>query len=92
MAYPNHNISFHIYTDASNYQMWAIISKKLTNTQQNCHTMEKEILSIVMVLETFCSMHLDAKLFIYIDHKNHTFVNVNCCRIFCWQLFIEEFG
>ncbi len=102
MAYPNHNIPIHIYTDASNYQMCAIIvqlkrpvvywSKKLTNTQQNCHTMEKELLSIVMVLETFCSMYLDAKLFIYIDDKNLTFANLNCCRIFCWQLFVEEYG
>ncbi len=28
MTYPNHNIPFYIYTNASNYQMGAIIIKK----------------------------------------------------------------
>ncbi len=53
MAYPNHTLPFHIYTDTSNYQMGAIIiqqkqpvvywSRKLTQTQQNYHTMKKEL-------------------------------------------------
>ncbi|KAL7460052.1 hypothetical protein ACHAXS_000520 [Conticribra weissflogii] len=92
MTYPKHNIPFHIYTDASDYQMGAIIVQKLTNTQQNYHTMEKELLSIVMVLEMFCSMLLGDKLLIYTGHKNLTFVNLNCHCILCWQLFIEEYG
>ncbi len=63
MTYPNHNIPFHIYTNAPNYQRGVIINqlkqpvaywcKNLTNTQQNYHTMEKELLSIVMGLEKF---------------------------------------
>ncbi len=99
MAYPNHNTPFNIYTDASDYQMGAVIvqlncpaaywSKELTNTQQNYHTTEKELLSIVVDLETFHSMLLGAKLFIHTDHKNLTFTNHNCHRVLCWCSFVE---
>ncbi len=102
MAYPNHNLPFHIYMDASNYQMGAVIiqqkcpvaywSRELTNTQQNYHTMEKELLSIVMVLEEFHSMLLGTELFIYTDHKSLTFANLNCCCVLCWQSYVEEYG
>ncbi len=57
MAYPNHNILFHTCMDVSDYQIGTIIihqqcpiaywSCKLTETQQNYHTVEKELLSIV---------------------------------------------
>ncbi len=80
--------------DASNYQMGAVIiqqkrpveywSRKLTETKQKYHTMEKEILSIVMVLEEFCFMLLCKELFIYTDHKNLTFAMLNCRHVLCW--------
>ncbi len=51
MAYPNHNIPFHIYTNASDFQMGTVIiqqkspfpywSCKLTDPQCNYQTMEK---------------------------------------------------
>ncbi len=73
VAYPNHNIPFHIYNDASDYQMVAIIIQqkwpvaywlcKLTETQQNYHTMKKELLSIVMVHEELSAKEHGAKLF-----------------------------
>ncbi len=79
MAYPNHNIQFHKYTNASNYQMGTEITQqkfpvlqwtcKLTEIQQNYHTMLIELFYIFMILKKFQSLLLASELFIYTDHK-----------------------
>ncbi len=62
-AYPDHNNRFDVYTDATDFQLGpciiqerrpvAYFSQKLTKSQQNYKTMEKEILSIIATLEKF---------------------------------------
>jgi hypothetical protein len=62
-AYPDHNKRFNVHTNASDFQLGACIiqegrlvayfSQKLTKSQQNYTTMEKEMLLIVATLEEF---------------------------------------
>jgi hypothetical protein len=62
-AYPDRNKWFGIFTDASDFQLGACIIQegrsvayflqKLTKSQQNYTTMEKEMLSIVATLKEY---------------------------------------
>ena len=66
-AYPHYSKPFHLYTDASDFQLGAAIiqdingiptpiayySKKLDKAQHNYTTTEKELLAIIMVLKIY---------------------------------------
>eukprot|EP00957_Ditylum_brightwellii_P205164 15342615-Ditylum_brightwellii.AAC.1 len=102
IIYPNHNLLFQLYTDTSDYQMGPGVmqngkvvtywSRKLTKSQHNYTTMEKNILSIVMCFKEFWSMLLETQITVFTDHNNSTFCTLNVQHVLHWCLFLEEFG
>jgi len=103
LCYPDHNKPYHIFVDASDYQLGAVIiqdnepvaffSRKLSAAQQNYTTMEKEMLSAVECLKEFHSLIYGCpELHIYTDHKNNTMKNLTSRRVLTWRLFLEDYN
>ena len=77
---PDFSKPFEIHTDASKYQLGAVItqenkpiaffSRKLNKAQRNYTVTELELLAIVETLKEFCSILLGQDITVYIEHKN----------------------
>ena len=80
LTFPNFEKEFHIYTDASDYQLGAVImqenkplafySCKFNKGQKHYTTGEQELLSIVETLKESKNILFGQKLIVHTDHKN----------------------
>ena len=102
MCYPNHNKPFYIYTDASDYQLGAVIyqeqrpiaffSRKLNPAQQRYPASDKEALCIQEVLLEYRDILYGADITIETDHQNLIQRDIKSPRLLHWRLLIDEFA
>jgi len=102
LAYPDFNKPFQIHTDASHYQLGAVVSqdgrpiafysRKLNPAQTRYTTTERELLSIVETLKEYKNILLGSEIEVFTDHKNLVYKNFNTERVMRWRLLLEEFG
>jgi hypothetical protein len=87
LSYPDFNKPFHIHTDASHYQLGAVISQdnhpiafyscKLQLAQVRYTTTERELLLIIETLKEFQNILLGQQIVVHTDHQNLTHKNFN---------------
>ena len=102
LTFPDFNKTFHVYTDASDYQMGSVImqdgkplafySRKLNSAQKNYTTGEQELLSIVETLKEFRNILLGQEIIIHTDHMNILYGKLSNDRITRWRLLLEEYS
>ena len=95
LAYPDFNQPFHVYTDASDYQLGGTImqnnrplafyTRKMNPAQQKYTTGEQELLSIVEVLKTFENILLGQDVVVHTDHLNLLYSKLASNRMIRWR-------
>jgi hypothetical protein len=102
LAFPDFLKEFHVYTDASNKQLVAVImqeekplafySRKL-NSAQTCYTTgEQELLSIVETLKEFRDILSGQQVIVHTGHLNILYGKLSNYHITRWRLLLEEYG
>ena len=102
LTYPYFNETFKIHTNASAFQLGAVISqkdkpialysRKIIDDQKWYTVTERELLSIVETLKEFIMILLSQKLIIYTDNKNLTCKKINTDQVLRWILILREYG
>jgi hypothetical protein len=102
LAFPDFEEKYHVYTDASNKQLGAVIvqegkplafySRKLNSAQTRYTTGEQELISIVETLKEFGDILLGQQVIVHTDHLNILYGELSNDRITRWRLLLEEYG
>ncbi len=102
LNYPDFNEPFHIFTDASDYQLGAVImqrnkplafyTRKMNKAQSKYTTGEQELLSIVETLKEFQNILIGQRIIVHTDHLNLLYKKLASNRLIRWRMLVEEFG
>ena len=102
LNYPDFTKTFHIYTDASAYQLGSVVmqqnkplafyTRKMNNAQKKYTVGEQELLSIVETLREFQNILIGQKIVVHTDHLNLLYKKLASNRLVRWRMIIEEFG
>jgi hypothetical protein len=109
LRYPDFNkpVLFHLYTDASDHQLGAVImqdknpiafySRKINTAQKRYTTTERELLSAIETCNEYKNVLLGSHnpIIVSTDHKNNNFNGLKASdRVLrtCWLLLLEEYG
>ena len=102
LNYPDFTKTFHIFTDASAYQLGSVImqrqkplafyTRKMNNAQKRYTVGEQELLSIVETLKEFQNILIGQKIVVHTDHLNLLYKKLASNRLVRWRMIIEEFG
>ena len=102
LMFPDFKKTFHVYTDASDHQLGAVImqddkplafySQKMNSVQKWYTTGEQELLSIAETLKEFHKILLGQDIVIHTNHMNLVYGNLSNDRITRWRLLLEEYG
>lgn len=102
LNYPNPNVPFDIYADASdtaiavaifqNSKPVSFFSQTLSQSQRNYTVTQKETLALVKGLQANRNILLGRVVNIYTDHKNITFLTSSNPQTLRWRLAIAEYN
>ena len=102
LAYPDFSQEFHIYADASDYQLGGVImqndhplafyTRKLNKAQAKYPTGEQELLSIVETIRSFDNILRGQRIVVHTDHLNLLYRKLASNRLIRWRMILEEYG
>ena len=99
LSYPDFEEAFHIYADASDHQLGAVImqDKKpiafIPGSIIQLTTTEGELLSTIETCKEYKKILLDYPIIVYKDHKSSSLNGLKAADcVLRWPFLLEEYG